>query len=101
MAISLGALCGLISLVSWGVADYLAKLYATQVGSSRTAFYVRFISLFPPILFLGIQAYIGQLYSPIDWPMVWKVGPLLGVVLALSYVLAYPEKPNPRRCGLA
>ncbi|MQF48299.1 DMT family transporter [SAR202 cluster bacterium AC-647-N09_OGT_505m] len=89
MAISLGALCGLISLVSWGVADYLAKLYATQVGSSRTAFYVRFLSLFPPLLVLAIQACLGQLYSPIDWPVIWKLGPLLGAVLALSYVSYY------------
>ena len=94
MIISLGALWGLISLVSWGVADYLARSYATQVGSSRTAFYVRFISLFPPILFLAIQAYSGQLYSPIDWPVIWKLGPLLGAVLALSYVSYYRGLEN-------
>ena len=89
MGISVGALWGLISLGSWGTADYLARCYANQVGSNRTAFYVRFISLFPPILVLAAQAYLGQLHSPIDWPVVWKLGPLLGASLALSYVAYY------------
>jgi len=89
MLISSGALWGLLSLVFWGVADYLARSYAIQVGSGRTAFYVRFISLLPPLLVLAIQAYLGRLYTPIDWPVVWKLGPLLGAVLALAYVSYY------------
>ena len=84
MEISTGVLWGLISMVSWGVADYLARSYSIQEGGGRTAFYIRLISLFPPIFVLALQAYLGQVHSPIDWPVIWKLGPLLGVVMALA-----------------
>ena len=89
MQISLGVIWGLISLFSWGVADYLARIYATKVGSLRTAFYIRVISLFPPLLIFPVQAYLGQLYQPIDWSGVLKLGPILGIVFSLAYVAYY------------
>lgn len=89
MEISTGVLWGLISMVSWGVADYLARSYSIQEGGGRTAFYIRLISLFPPIFVLAIQAYMGQVHSPIDWPVIWKLGPLLGAVMALAYISYY------------
>ena len=89
MQISLGVIWGLISLFSWGVADYLARIYATKGGSLRTAFYIRVISLFPPLLIFPVQAYLGQLYQPIDWTVVLKLGPILGIVFALAYVAYY------------
>ena len=89
MGISLGAIWGLTSLFSWGVADYLARIYSIKVGGLRTAFYIRFISLLPPLLVFPLQAYLGQLYSPIDWSTVLKLGPVLGAVLALGYVSYY------------
>ena len=89
MQISLGAIWGLISLFSWGVADYLARIYSTRVGSLRTAFYIRFISLLPPLLIFPVQAYVGHLHNPTDWSVVLKLGPILGIVLALAYVAYY------------
>ena len=89
MQISLGAICGLISLFSWGVGDYLARIYSTKVGSLRTAFYIRFISIFLPLTIFPVQAYLGQLYNPTDWTVVLKLGPRLGLVLALAGVAYY------------
>ena len=89
MQISLGAIWGLISLFSWGVGDYLARIYSTKFGSLRTAFYIRFISLFPPLLIFPVQAYLGQLYNPTDWTVVLQLGPILGTVLALAAVAYY------------
>ena len=43
----------------------------------------------PPLLVFPLQAYLGQLYSPIDWSTVLKLGPVLGAVLALGYVSYY------------
>ena len=89
MEISLGAIWGLISLFSWGVADYLARIYSIKVGGLTTAFYIRFISLSPPLLIFPVQAYLGQLYNPTDWSVVLKLGPVLGAILALAYVAYY------------
>ena len=89
MQISLGAIWGMISLFSWGVGDYLARIYSTKVGSLRTAFYIRFISLFPSLLIFPVQAYLGQLYNPTDWTVVLQLGPILGIVLALAAVAYY------------
>lgn len=89
MGLSVGVICGLISLFSWGVSDYLARVYSTRVGSIRTAFYVRFINLLPPLLVLPLQAYLGYLHASTDWSVVWMIGPLVGAVLALGYVSYY------------
>ena len=89
MEVSVGVLLGIMSLGSWGVSDYLARLYASQAGSNRTAFYVNVISLAPLLLVLATQAYLGQFPSHIDWPMVWKLGTLLGAVIAAAWILYY------------
>ena len=59
---------GLLTLLSWGVADFLARGAALRIGSLGTAFLVQALGLVVPAAALLVMV-VGSGAPEVDWPV--------------------------------
>jgi drug/metabolite transporter (DMT)-like permease len=79
---------GLITLLVWGIADFLVRVVAVRIGSVSTAFYVQAIGLFVPgVALLFIVASSGL--APVDWVTVAWLAPLTALLVGFAYAIYY------------
>jgi EamA-like transporter family len=74
-------LWGLISALSYGIADYISQIAGRTVGVWRTSFYYYFIG------FIALSCWL--LFQPIPWhapPSAWAAGVLSGLLLLFAVV---------------
>ena len=80
---------GILSLLAWGIADYLARLASLRTGSLSTAFYVQAIGIVPPALYLIYWMGIAGPDRPLEWATLAIVGPVVAIFWCLGYLAYY------------
>lgn len=82
----LDASWGIGALLSWGVADYLARSSSVRIGSLSTSLLVQVIGLVAPLALLAPTLLAGQ---DVDWLRLAWAAPLTAVFLAIGYSVYY------------
>jgi drug/metabolite transporter (DMT)-like permease len=84
----MGILLGLLTAVTWGSSDFLARFASRRIGSLRTTFYMQLIGLVLLTVFLPWIGGWGHLRDGSGWqPWVW--GALAGTLNAISSLSLY------------
>jgi len=83
-----GIVWGLFTLVSWGVADFLARDLAVRVGGLSAAFLVVGLGALMPLGLLAVDAGTGSM-ATVDWATFAWAAPLTGTLLGAAYAVYY------------
>ena len=84
----MGILLGLLTAVSWGSSDFLARFTARRIGSLRTTLYMQLVGLVLLTIFLPRIGGWGHLLDGSGWQP-WAWGILAGSVNAVSTLSLY------------
>ena len=79
---------GILTLLVWGVADFLVRIVAVRIGSASTAFFVQAIGLVVPgtaFMVLVLSSSVGD----VDWATVAWLAPLTAVLIGFAYAIYY------------
>ena len=83
-----GIIWGAVGLLSWGVADYLARAVAMRVGSLSAVVLIQAIGLVLPLPFV-IAAFATASGPEIDWGALIVWAPLSAGLLGAGYISYY------------
>src|SRR5215470_20457506 len=84
----MGILLGLLTAVSWGGSDFLARFVAHRIGTLRTALYMQFIGFLLLTICLRWIGGWGHLMDGSGWQP-WAWGVLAGTINAVSTLSLY------------
>src|SRR5450755_1191135 len=84
----MGILLGLLTAVTWGSSDFLARFASRRIGSLRTTFYMQLIGLVLLTIFLPWIGGWGHLRDGSGWQP-WAWGALAGTLNAISSLSLY------------
>jgi drug/metabolite transporter (DMT)-like permease len=84
----MGILLGLLTAVTWGSSDFLARFASRRIGSLRTTFYMQLIGLALLTIFLPWIGGWGHLRDGSGWQP-WAWGALAGTLNAISSLSLY------------
>src|ERR1700719_4711288 len=84
----MGILLGLLTAVSWGGSDFLARFATHRIGTLRTMFYMQFTGFILLTIFLPWLGGWGHLADGSGWQP-WAWGILAGCVNAVSTLSLY------------
>jgi drug/metabolite transporter (DMT)-like permease len=84
----MGILLGLLTAVTWGSSDFLARFASRRIGSLRTTFYMQLIGLVLLTAFLPWIGGWGHLRDGSGWQP-WAWGALAGTLNAISSLSLY------------
>src|ERR1700736_919554 len=84
----MGILLGLLTALSWGSSDFLARFAARRIGSLRTTLYMQLAGLALLTIFLPWIGGWGHLFDGSGWPP-WAWGSLAGVLNGISTLSLY------------
>lgn len=84
----MGILLGLVTALSWGSSDFLARFASRRIGSFRTTFYMQFIGLVLLTISLRWIGGWGHLFDGSGWhPWAWGVS--AGLLNSFSTLCLY------------
>ena len=84
----MGILLGLLTALSWGSSDFLARFAARRIGSLRTTLYMQLAGLVLLTIFLPWIGGWGHLFDGSGWQP-WAWGSLAGVLNGISTLSLY------------
>ncbi len=84
----MGILLGLLTALSWGFSDFLARFASRRIGSLRTTFYMQVAGLVLLTIFLPWIGGWGHLLDGSGWEP-WAWGALAGVLNGISTLSLY------------
>src|SRR5579864_3869759 len=84
----MGILLGLLTALSWGGSDFLARFATHRIGALRTMFYMQFTGLILLTIFLPWLGGWGHLSDGSGWQP-WAWGALAGIINAFSSLTLY------------
>jgi drug/metabolite transporter (DMT)-like permease len=84
----MGILLGLLTALSWGSSDFLARFASRRIGSLRTTLYMQLIGLALLTIFLPWIGGWGHLFDGSGWQP-WAWGALAGVLNGISTLSLY------------
>jgi drug/metabolite transporter (DMT)-like permease len=84
----MGILLGLLTAVSWGGSDFLARFATHRIGTLRTMLYMQFTGFILLTIFLPWLGGWGHLADGSGWQP-WAWGALAGVINAFSTLTLY------------
>src|SRR5215468_3837014 len=84
----MGILLGLLTAVSWGGSDFLARFVAHRIGTLRTTFYMQFLGFLLLTISLRWFGGWGHLTDGSGWRP-WAWGALAGAINAISTLSLY------------
>jgi drug/metabolite transporter (DMT)-like permease len=84
----MGILLGLLTALSWGSSDFLARFTARRVGSLRTTLYMQLVGLVLLTIFLPWIGGWGHLFDGSGWQP-WAWGALAGAINGISTLSLY------------
>ena len=79
---------GILTLLTWGIADFLVRGIALGIGSSSTAFFVQSIGVVVPATALGVLFFSSGL-GPVAWTNLIWLAPVNALLASLAYVIYY------------
>jgi drug/metabolite transporter (DMT)-like permease len=79
---------GVLTLLVWGIADFLVRVVAVRIGSVSTAFFVQVIGLAVPGVALAVLLLSSGL-GDVAWPTVAWLAPLTALLAGFAYVIYY------------
>jgi drug/metabolite transporter (DMT)-like permease len=82
-----GIAWGLGAMLTWGVADYLARVNAERIGSRSTSLLVQTVGLILPTIYLA--ATLPGVKQDIDWHTIAYLAPIIALLMAAAYVVYY------------
>jgi drug/metabolite transporter (DMT)-like permease len=84
----MGILLGLLTALSWGSSDFLARFASRRIGSLRTTLYMQLTGLVLLTIFLRWIGGWGHLFDGSGWQP-WAWGALAGALNAISSLSLY------------
>jgi drug/metabolite transporter (DMT)-like permease len=84
----MGILLGLLTALSWGFSDFLARFASRRIGALRTTFYMQLAGLVLLTIFLPWIGGWGHLFDGSGWQP-WAWGALAGVLNGVSSLSLY------------
>jgi len=84
----MGILLGLLTELSWGSSDFLARFTARRIGSLRTTLYMQLVGLVLLTIFLPWIGGWGHLFDGSGWQP-WAWGALAGLLNGISTLSLY------------
>jgi drug/metabolite transporter (DMT)-like permease len=84
----MGILLGLLTALSWGFSDFLARFASRRIGALRTTFYMQLAGLVLLTVFLPWIGGWGHLFDGSGWQP-WAWGALAGTLNAISTLALY------------
>ncbi len=84
----MGILLGLLTALSWGGSDFLARFATHRIGALRTMFYMQFTGLVLLTIFLPWLGGWGHLADGSGWQP-WAWGALAGIINAFASLTLY------------
>jgi drug/metabolite transporter (DMT)-like permease len=84
----MGILLGLLTALSWGGSDFLARFATHRIGTLRTMLYMQFTGLLLLTIFLPWLGGWGHLADGSGWQP-WAWGALAGIINAFSTLTLY------------
>jgi drug/metabolite transporter (DMT)-like permease len=84
----MGILLGLLTALSWGSSDFLARFTARRIGSLRTTLYMQLVGLVLLTIFLPRIGGWGHLFDGSGWQP-WAWGALAGALNGISTLSLY------------
>ena len=84
----MGILLGLLTALSWGCSDFLARFASRRIGSLRTTLYMQLTGLVLLTIFLRWIGGWGHLFDGSGWQP-WAWGALAGALNAISSLSLY------------
>ena len=84
----MGILLGLLTALSWGSSDFLARFTARRIGSLRATLYMQLVGLVLLTIFLPRIGGWGHLFDGSGWQP-WAWGALAGVLNGISTLSLY------------
>src|SRR5258708_19919050 len=84
----MGILLGLLTALSWGSSDFLARFTTRRIGSLRTTLYMQLVGLVLLTIFLPRLGGWGHLFDGSGWQP-WAWGALAGVLNTFSTLALY------------
>jgi drug/metabolite transporter (DMT)-like permease len=84
----MGILLGLLTALSWGGSDFLARFATHRIGTLRTMLYMQFTGFILLSIFLPWLGGWGHLADGSGWPP-WAWGALAGIINAFSTLTLY------------
>src|SRR5271156_5486198 len=84
----MGILLGLLTALSWGSSDFLARFASRRIGSLRTTLYMQLTGLALLTIFLRWIGGWGHLFDGSGWQP-WAWGALAGTLNAISTLSLY------------
>jgi drug/metabolite transporter (DMT)-like permease len=84
----MGILLGLLTALSWGSSDFLARFASRRIGSLRTTFYMQFTGLILLTIFLRWIGGWGHLFDGSGWQP-WAWGAAAGLLNSFSTLFLY------------
>src|SRR5271169_1330206 len=84
----MGILLGLLTALSWGGSDYLARFATHRIGTLRTMLYMQFTGFLLLTIFLPWLGGLGHLADGSGWQP-WAWGALAGFINAASTLALY------------
>lgn len=89
MPVPLDIIWGVLSLLSWGVADYLGRQLSIRMGSLVASFYVQSVGILVPVVYFLGEVSLRGVDTSLDWRALATWGPLLGLLWMLAYLAYY------------
>src|SRR5258708_33285292 len=84
----MGILLGLLTALSWGSSDFLARFTTRRIGSLRTTLYMQLVGLVLLTIFLPRIGGWGHLFDGSGWQP-WAWGALAGALNGISTLSLY------------
>src|SRR5208282_2839081 len=84
----MGILLGLLTALSWGSSDFLARFATHRIGTLRTMLYMQFAGFVLLTIFLPWLGGLGHLTDGSGWQP-WAWGALAGIINAFSTLTLY------------
>jgi drug/metabolite transporter (DMT)-like permease len=88
LAFTLDISWGILTLLMWGLADFLVRVVAVRIGSVSTAFFVQSIGLAVPGAGLAILILSSGL-GDVTWLTIAWLAPLMALLSSLAYMVYY------------
>jgi drug/metabolite transporter (DMT)-like permease len=79
---------GILTLLVWGVADFLVRVVAVRIGSVSTAFYVQAVGLVVPGAAFAILV-LSSGMGDVDWVTVAWLAPVTAGLVGFAYAIYY------------
>lgn len=79
---------GILTLLVWGVADFLVRVVAVRIGGISTAFFVQAIGLIVPGMAFGVLV-LSSGTGETDWATILWLAPLTAALAGSAYAIYY------------